>query len=92
GIGHTGFRTFPWAMYFGDKLNEPPVPFDGNVRFLCESDTEAAVQCPVIYLGKQLGDKEDAVVGTAADVDVCGSEGMGPVRRKPDRGRGFLFR
>nr|MBQ4317786.1 helix-turn-helix transcriptional regulator [Clostridia bacterium] len=44
GIGHTGFRTFPWAMYFGDKLNEPPVPFDGSVRFLCESDTEAAVQ------------------------------------------------
>jgi len=42
-IGLSIQKTYPWAMYFGDKLPEPPIPFGGIIRFLCESDTEAAV-------------------------------------------------
>ena len=54
-----------------------------------EEQTRIAEERLVVDLGKQLGDEENAVVGTSADVDVRGSENMRPVRIQPDRCAGF---
>ena len=52
--------------------------------FVVEKKACVAGEQVVVSLGKQLGNEQDAVIGAAADVDVRGSEKIGPVRIQTD--------